>query len=153
MFLTSFFVPAATTCQQSSTAAGIVGVVIFLGLIAGVIVLAILNSDARNRLAVANAELGHLRPENARLHQWIAGLGGAAPASEAVPAAEAPSTARPAAQPAARPAARPATTGGPTAPPQWSPDPSGRHQLRYWDGSAWSHHVADAGLTSTDPAE
>jgi len=131
ILLPAAFLPAATTCQQTSTAAGVVGLLIFLGLVAGVIVLAVLNSTARGRLAAANAELDHLRPEYARLHQWVAGSG----ASTAPPAAP--------------------TEGpdGPTAPPQWSPDPSGRHQLRYWDGSSWSHHVADGGLTGTDPTE
>jgi hypothetical protein len=37
------------------------------------------------------------------------------------------------------------------APADWLPDPTGRHQLRYWDGSAWTSHVADDGVTSTDP--
>lgn len=36
-------------------------------------------------------------------------------------------------------------------PPSWQPDPSGRHQLRYWDGTAWTEHVSDAGSQSTDP--
>ena len=36
--------------------------------------------------------------------------------------------------------------------PVWAPDPSGRHQLRYWDGNQWTEHVADAGRLSTDPA-
>lgn len=33
----------------------------------------------------------------------------------------------------------------------WYADPSGRHQLRYWDGSSWSSYVADNGVQSTDP--
>jgi hypothetical protein len=36
-------------------------------------------------------------------------------------------------------------------PPAWHPDPSRRHQLRYWDGSTWTAHVADNGVASTDP--
>jgi hypothetical protein len=32
----------------------------------------------------------------------------------------------------------------------WQPDPFGRHEHRYWDGSAWTAHVSDAGVTSTD---
>jgi uncharacterized protein YxjI len=36
-------------------------------------------------------------------------------------------------------------------PAAWHPDPTGRHQLRYWDGAQWSHHVSDNGVTSTDP--
>ncbi len=25
----------------------------------------------------------------------------------------------------------------------WNPDPTGRHELRYWDGSTWTDHVSD----------
>lgn len=32
----------------------------------------------------------------------------------------------------------------------WWPDPHGRHQLRYWDGTRWTEHVSDAGVTSVD---
>jgi hypothetical protein len=32
----------------------------------------------------------------------------------------------------------------------WQPDPTGRHQYRYWDGSRWTEHVADAGVTAID---
>ncbi|HEX6419655.1 MAG TPA: septum formation family protein, partial [Acidimicrobiales bacterium] len=37
------------------------------------------------------------------------------------------------------------------APPGWNPDPTGRHEYRYWDGSSWTDDVADGGTTSTDP--
>lgn len=33
----------------------------------------------------------------------------------------------------------------------WHPDPTARHQLRYWDGNAWTHHVSDDGVTGVDP--
>lgn len=33
----------------------------------------------------------------------------------------------------------------------WHPDPGGRHELRYWDGSSWTDHVSDNGVTSLDP--
>ena len=33
----------------------------------------------------------------------------------------------------------------------WHPDPSGRHQQRYWDGQAWTNAVADGGQQSSDP--
>ena len=36
-------------------------------------------------------------------------------------------------------------------PPGWHPDPSGRHELRWWDGATFTDQVADAGVTSTDP--
>ena len=32
-----------------------------------------------------------------------------------------------------------------------SPDPGGRHELRYWDGTKFTEHVADGGKISTDP--
>jgi len=35
----------------------------------------------------------------------------------------------------------------------WYPDPVGRHQYRYWDGSAWTAHAADSGKTSVDPLD
>jgi hypothetical protein len=35
--------------------------------------------------------------------------------------------------------------------PGWHPDPSGRHEHRYWDGSRWTDDVADAGVAATDP--
>jgi len=33
---------------------------------------------------------------------------------------------------------------------EWRPDPSGRHERRYWDGSAWTDLVTDDGSTSRD---
>lgn len=44
-----------------------------------------------------------------------------------------------------------APAGTPTVvPPSWAPDPSGRHQYRWWDGTAWTASVHSAGVTSTD---
>lgn len=42
--------------------------------------------------------------------------------------------------------------GSLVAPPTgaWHPDPSGRHQLRWWDGSRWTESVSNAGQVSTD---
>jgi hypothetical protein len=36
-------------------------------------------------------------------------------------------------------------------PPMWAPDPTRRHELRYWNGSAWTEHVASRGITAIDP--
>ena len=33
---------------------------------------------------------------------------------------------------------------------KWYPDPSGRHQYRYWNGRRWLERVADNGIESTD---
>ena len=35
-------------------------------------------------------------------------------------------------------------------PPGWYPDPAGRFEHRWWDGRAWTEHVATAGQQSTD---
>lgn len=38
-----------------------------------------------------------------------------------------------------------------TTPAGWYPDPSGRFELRYWNGTAWTEHVARGGQQYTDP--
>ena len=38
-----------------------------------------------------------------------------------------------------------------SAPAAWLADPTGRHQLRYWDGNSWTDHVSDSGVQGTDP--
>jgi hypothetical protein len=38
----------------------------------------------------------------------------------------------------------------PVAPAGWHPDPTGRHQYRWFDGVRWSNHVGDDGVASTD---
>lgn len=40
-----------------------------------------------------------------------------------------------------------------TTPANWYPDTTGRHQLRYWDGTAWTDHVSDNGVTGVDPVQ
>jgi uncharacterized protein YxjI len=37
-----------------------------------------------------------------------------------------------------------------TMPADWYPDPSGRHEHRYWDGTGWTEHVASHGRQGTD---
>ena len=32
----------------------------------------------------------------------------------------------------------------------WHPDPSGRHELRWWDGTRWTDAVSDRGQVSVD---
>lgn len=34
--------------------------------------------------------------------------------------------------------------------PGWQPDPTGRFEHRYWDGSQWTDNVANAGVAATD---
>lgn len=38
-------------------------------------------------------------------------------------------------------------------PADWHPDPTGRHEYRYWDGQSWTEYVSDAGQFVTDPLE
>ena len=32
----------------------------------------------------------------------------------------------------------------------WLPDPSRQHEMRYWDGQAWTEHVSNSGVTGLD---
>ena len=68
------------------------------------------------------------------------------PAAEA--AASQPQTA--AANPVASPAT-PSTGSVPNVPANWYKDPSGRYEMRYWNGTQWTEHVATAGKQSIDP--
>jgi hypothetical protein len=40
-----------------------------------------------------------------------------------------------------------------TTPANWYPDTTGRHQLRYWDGTRWTEHVSDNGVSGVDPLD
>ena len=42
------------------------------------------------------------------------------------------------------------TTNSAAAPAAWYPDPSTRFELRYWDGTEWTEHVARGGQQFTD---
>lgn len=35
----------------------------------------------------------------------------------------------------------------------WYADPTGRHQMRYWNGQAWTEHAADNGVATVDPLD
>ncbi len=52
---------------------------------------------------------------------------------------------------AATPAPEPEPAPEPAVPAGWYADPSGRFELRYWDGAAWTEHVSRAGQQFTDP--
>lgn len=43
---------------------------------------------------------------------------------------------------------RPGFTGIPAG---WLPDPSGRHERRYWSGRSWTEHVTSGGVPGSDP--
>ena len=36
-------------------------------------------------------------------------------------------------------------------PAAWHPDPTGRHEHRYWDGTEWTDHISNGGVAGTDP--
>jgi hypothetical protein len=93
----------------------------------------------------ASAPEEQAAPAEAAEEASIADL--AAQVSEPEPAAAEPVAAEPAAaEPAvAEPAAESAVPAG------WYADPSGRFELRYWDGGAWTEHVSRAGQQFTDP--
>ncbi len=38
-------------------------------------------------------------------------------------------------------------------PAAWHPDPTGRHEYRYWDGQSWTAYVSDGGITGSDPVQ
>lgn len=69
----------------------------------------------------------------------------AAPASQPPPP---PPPAIASGQPLVRPLvpAPPGTLAG------WLEDPSGRQELRYWDGTAWTENVSSQGSQGVDPA-
>lgn len=39
----------------------------------------------------------------------------------------------------------------PPAPADWYADPIGHHELRYWNGAAWTADVSDNGVQGQDP--
>jgi len=56
----------------------------------------------------------------------------------------------------ATPSSATAATSGqavnaPGNPSRWAPDPTGRHELRYWNGTEWTDHVSDGGVPGSDP--
>ncbi|MEY2755634.1 MAG: hypothetical protein RJB65_1992, partial [Actinomycetota bacterium] len=50
-----------------------------------------------------------------------------------------------------QPTAPAATAPVANIPANWYADPSGRFELRYWDGQKWTEHVARGGQQFTDP--
>ena len=43
------------------------------------------------------------------------------------------------------------SSGNASVPAAWYADPSGRYELRYWNGKEWTEHVARSGQQFTDP--
>ena len=72
------------------------------------------------------------------------------PAGAPIAALPAPGAARPAGPAAVGHHAPPAHVDPLTRPAAWLPDPSGRHEARWWDGHGWTDAVLDAGRLSHD---
>lgn len=53
--------------------------------------------------------------------------------------------------PAASPSTPSTQMAASSVPAQWAADPTGRYELRYWDGIRWTEHVSRAGQQYTDP--
>jgi hypothetical protein len=47
--------------------------------------------------------------------------------------------------------ARPTPPPLPPTAPQWAPDPTRRHEFRFWNGTHWTADVADRGVVTLDP--
>lgn len=75
-----------------------------------------------------------------------------AQAGPLAPQAAAPQAAAPAPPMPAPPAPTPAAPA-PAAAAGWYPDPSGRHEQRYHDGTQWTEHISTAGVAGTDRTE
>jgi Protein of unknown function (DUF2510) len=71
-------------------------------------------------------------------------------AQPALPYSGATPNSLPHGQPAQVPAQAPAQPAT-QAPASWNPDPTGRHEHRWWDGQRWTSAVADRGVTTDDP--
>jgi hypothetical protein len=116
----------------------------------GIVYTGISPDAVRLRLAVAIAICrGESQEVTKELRDELAAL-------DAAPSAAAPPAGSPENKPPAHPVetahdgARAPVSAGPGA-PAWAPDPTGRHQWRYWDGKAWTDYVADNGQESRDP--
>lgn len=83
-------------------------------------------------LGLAWAAFGHLA-ELSGTSEFPASLGSISSASEW-------------SEESTRPSAPP-----PMVPPSWQTDPTGRHELRWWEGAQWTEHVMDASRPSVDP--
>lgn len=79
---------------------------------------------------------------------FIAELAAAEASQVPQAASPAPNVASPALDVAPPP---PPPPSGTALPASWQPDPSGLHELRYWDGSQFTDHVSNGGVASTDP--
>ena len=119
----------------------------------------VISESVRNPQALASEltrrsalgwELVQIINDDSVIHAFVRRTGGVPAATASVPSsAAAQSTTAPFS--AASTTATTASSGAtPNVPADWYKDPSGRFELRYWNGSAWTEHVATGGTQSTD---
>jgi len=80
----------------------------------------------------------------------VAEVAGAEVGAEAEPASPEAVVETASPEPAPQPAA-PTPAARPLPAADWYADPMGRHQYRYWNGTAWTDDVADNGVAAKDP--
>ena len=121
-----------------------------------------------NQHATGGWEVVSVVESGGRLHAILRREGNPPAAVAATSAAEPAAVVAPAAAAAAPAAVTPIETAQPVTaaaastpsnatvaithtPAGWYPDPSGRYEMRYWDGLAWTEHVSRQGQQFTDP--
>jgi hypothetical protein len=113
----------------------------------------VISESVRNPQALASEltrrsalgwELVQIINDDSVIHAFVRRTGGAAPAAQST------ATANSSAAPFSATAATTSTGTTPNVPADWYKDPSGRFELRYWNGTAWTEHVATGGTQSTD---
>jgi len=112
-------------------------------------------TDALNTHAADGWSVVQIVPAGSSIVAYLSRPATAGGLADSTTVAAATATAAVAASPAADPApvaaAAPAPAADDAVPAGWYPDPSGRFELRYWDGSRWTEHVSRAGQQYTDP--
>lgn len=113
----------------------------------------VISESVRNPQALASEltrrstlgwDLVQITTDDTWVHAFVRRTGGAAPAVQTAAAAQSSTAPFSAAAPTT------ATGATPSVPADWYKDPSGRFELRYWNGTAWTEHVATGGTQSTD---
>lgn len=113
----------------------------------------VISESVRNPQALASEltrrsalgwDLVQITTDDTWVHAFVRRTGGAAPAAQTSAVAQSSSAPLSATAPTA------STGATPNVPADWYKDPSGRFELRYWNGTAWTEHVATGGTQSTD---
>ncbi len=113
----------------------------------------VISESVRNPQALASEltqrsalgwELVQIINDDSIIHAFVRRTGGSTPAAQSSAAANS------SAAPFSGVATTASTGTTPNVPADWYKDPSGRFELRYWNGTAWTEHVATGGTQSTD---